>query len=1111
MIITSKRYRSILVFLLFIIIPSIMAFDITFNDPTEISGSYINRDYITVNVTSNAANTTSIMIELSNVSGHYDGYGIYDSNEAFHNFSNLDEGFYYFNATAEDNDTNVNYTEIRNVTIDLTYPGILFNNPTQGYTNINNITFDISVIEENFENITFFVYNSTGYSLGEYWVAIINYTPNVSYWIEFEDGIYYYNATTYDKAGNFNYTELWNITINTTITNVEPAVTMHYPENNSNSSQTYVMLNVTVYDSNLDNMTVWFYGDNMLVDTEYDQPNGTEVTHNWTSLTEGLHNWTVIANDGTSNSTYEYYYFIVDSTAPLITVSAPSSSDTTTYLDDLIFNITAQDARLKNITLRVYNSTYGLVYNRTTIANSTQSEIYIELSNKTDGTYHYNVTAYDTFGNLNISRGNITIDTSPPTITLHSPKQVLYTNSSVLINFSVDSSSNFTCYYTLNGQDTNISNCTTGYTSNLNATSTTNTLTVYVNSYSGHIRNETIRFMVGNSSNTLESHSQAINITHSNYTNIFIPANISLTQIRVESNNTGNDTIKAYFMNISSNNTQSRLHLINALNITRNSTTIRYAVEFPNNTDIIGPDNWTGEFWIPTNIPANSVSITPSSGMTVSISKTMIIGYGSRLNLSKAIKINFSGEGGSGKIVGHDEGSGTIIRISNTCPSADNLTLIDSNLTGQASDCSISSGNDLIVWTRHLSRYVTFTESAIDEGDDDGGRTSGGGSSSSGDYVYFPDTIAKNITGNDTDKIIVTEYITRNFNGSKTININKQGMPLTYISLWINHSNDTSNNLDIISQSNNPYNHSIAAEVYRYIMFNTSLELTQMHNITIRFKLSKTWISQNNLSIDNITMHYLENDWRSINTSKYSEDTGYIYYSSEVAKLNVLATLAIGGPISLVPTINVIENESDGQTSNFTEDSIDADEISDKDENDIRFFSNIGKGIGNFFKSIPKYISDITTTKNKQSIIILGISFVLTLMLVIAAILLLYKNLKVKEKEPEKIEKQELKLPEIKIHYEEEPPAKEAIISSAKIEAEAPKPAPMPNNEMYVKKIDQLLNQCEYSLDNGKLDDAKKYYTEARDIYFNSNLDYKYKVKVYTKIIELKGKMNRSK
>ncbi|MDP4039540.1 MAG: LamG domain-containing protein [Candidatus Pacearchaeota archaeon] len=116
---------------------------------------------------------------------------------------------------------------------------------------------------------------------------------------------------------NASYTpELYNVTVDYTILNSAPTTTLNSPSNNSYQNDiSSILLNATVNDLDLNNMTVWFYGGYpngtfSIINTTYNQTNGTSVTYNWTGLSAlGQYNWTVIANDGTANSTNEYFFF----------------------------------------------------------------------------------------------------------------------------------------------------------------------------------------------------------------------------------------------------------------------------------------------------------------------------------------------------------------------------------------------------------------------------------------------------------------------------------------------------------------------------------------------------------------------------------------------------------------------------------------------------------------------------------------------------------------------------------------------------------------------------------------------------------------------------------
>jgi len=100
-----------------------------------------------------------------------------------------------------------------NIIIDTTPPSIQFNTSTEtsGSTiDRSNIVINVTANDTNLANITIYLYNSTG--------TLINTTntttsPNFVNYTGLTNGIYYFNATAYDTAGNSNNTETRNVTI----------------------------------------------------------------------------------------------------------------------------------------------------------------------------------------------------------------------------------------------------------------------------------------------------------------------------------------------------------------------------------------------------------------------------------------------------------------------------------------------------------------------------------------------------------------------------------------------------------------------------------------------------------------------------------------------------------------------------------------------------------------------------------------------------------------------------------------------------------------------------------------------------------------------------------
>lgn len=98
---------------------------VQFVSPTETSGSIISRNYILANVTASDSDSglASVTIDLYNSTMNLISSATSNTAPLLFNFSNLSDGIYYFNATAQDNAGNYNSTETRTVTINSSYTG----------------------------------------------------------------------------------------------------------------------------------------------------------------------------------------------------------------------------------------------------------------------------------------------------------------------------------------------------------------------------------------------------------------------------------------------------------------------------------------------------------------------------------------------------------------------------------------------------------------------------------------------------------------------------------------------------------------------------------------------------------------------------------------------------------------------------------------------------------------------------------------------------------------------------------------------------------------------------------------------------------------------------
>jgi hypothetical protein len=146
-------------------------------------------------------------------------------------------------------------------------------------------------------------------------------------------------------------------------------------------------------------------------------------------------------------------------------------------------------------------------------------------------------------------------------------------------------------------------------------------------------------------------------------------------------------------------------------------------IEMPANLVITGPSSWDGSISLP--VITSTYTLTPDSGRTATAIEAIEIGAGdTHLKFDKAVKLTFAGQ--AGKYVGWSQG-GTFHPIPTICDSATTPTL------AAGADCKIDSGSDLLVWTKHFSTFVAYSQ---------GISSSGGGSGGGGRYIPPITTVA---------------------------------------------------------------------------------------------------------------------------------------------------------------------------------------------------------------------------------------------------------------------------------------------------------------------------------------------------------------------------------
>ncbi|MBI5697512.1 MAG: hypothetical protein HZC29_03245 [Thaumarchaeota archaeon] len=141
------------------------------------------------------------------------------------------------------------------------------------------------------------------------------------------------------------------------------------------------------------------------------------------------------------------------------------------------------------------------------------------------------------------------------------------------------------------------------------------------------------------------------------------------------------------------------------------NTTLPSAVNVTITTGTIltGPVGWNGVVDLPTTTTV-TIPQTTTGGVTTTYSEVsaFVLGVsGSTIQLSSPVRIEFTGDGGHGNLVAFFVGPDGIITFINTTCSSDSASGVP---TG-ANECIFDNGSDVIVWTKHFTKFGTSTKS----------------------------------------------------------------------------------------------------------------------------------------------------------------------------------------------------------------------------------------------------------------------------------------------------------------------------------------------------------------------------------------------------------------
>jgi hypothetical protein len=704
---------------------------ISYVAPTEVNNTFINQNFILINVTASDASLQSIRIELFNENHSLINTSQTSTSPNDINFSSYGDGNYFYNASANDSAGQTSYLETRNITLDTIFPAVNITHPqnrtyattsltinfsasdrnrntcyyttdggttnttltscanitytaSQGSTTISmrvndsannlndtisrtffvdslipgidyssgteingsfisqsNILINISATDTNFANITLRLYNSSQHEIG---LNVSNSNPYFKDYTSLADGIYYFNASVYDIAGNINETVTRNVTLDT----INPSVNITEPRNITYDT-TALTINYTATDTNL--QTCYYTDNGGTTNTTLTNCGNTTYT-----ASQGSTTITLFINDSANNlNSTQSLTFFVDTLTPSVEFGTNTEiNGSFISRNNIVINASASDPNVANITIQLFNSSHNQIQLNISNTNPYQKN-YTSLS---DGVYYFNATTYDVGGNVNYTTTlNVTLDTVYPNVTIAQPQNTSYNYTDLTINFSTRDIHLQTCYYTDNGGTTNttLTNCgNTTYTASQGSTS----IFVKSNDSANNLNDTTsITFFIDSikpvpsfGANT-EVHGSFISrkdiiinvtINDTNFLNLSVTLFDANFTILNTSTSTSNPTLfnftnqseGTYYFNSTSYDIMGNVNYTETRNITVDITTPRLIIHSPNSTNY---STSSILFNITTDLEANAVWITIDGGLSnYSMSSNLSI------NINGSVYYNFT-------------------------------------------------------------------------------------------------------------------------------------------------------------------------------------------------------------------------------------------------------------------------------------------------------------------------------------------------------------------------------------------------------------------------------------------------------------------------------------
>jgi len=376
---------------------------IVFANPTT-NASNLSQEDILANVTFTEANINITNITLYNSTQNIINSTTGTTSPVYINFSDLENGKYYLNATISDTAGNTNQTETREIILDTINPLLNITFPTNNsFSSITNLSIN-------------YTRSDATAGLSTCWYSNDTYTTNTTLadcnnitTVQWAEGQHNLTIWVNDTANNQDWFRI-TFTIDTTL----PVPVFANPTtNSSNLSQNFIQANVSVTETNLNTINISLFNSTQnLINSTAGTTSPLYI--NFSDLENGKYYLNATVNDSANNKNYtETRTIYLDTVAPNLTINSPIA--TTYSVSTILFNATAID-----FTTFVDSCWYTLnsgATNQTLSRAGTSNSYNFTQTSVADASYTARFYCNDTANNVNNTETKaFTIDTSVPVL-----------------------------------------------------------------------------------------------------------------------------------------------------------------------------------------------------------------------------------------------------------------------------------------------------------------------------------------------------------------------------------------------------------------------------------------------------------------------------------------------------------------------------------------------------------------------------------------------------------------------------------------------------------------------------------------------------------------------